>query len=139
MSDREATPQIVAFYGSLRAGCAIPEQPSLAGRLIDLGSCALAGTLYDLGEYPGLVAGEGRVVGELHQLLDPSVIGELDRYEGYDELDPSRSEYVRRVARLIDPALDAWVYYFNGETRDLAPVPSGDWAEHIRFRERGAC
>jgi gamma-glutamylcyclotransferase (GGCT)/AIG2-like uncharacterized protein YtfP len=102
--------------------------------MIDAGRCILAGVLYDLGDYPGLLPGEGRVVGELYELADSAAIAELDLYEDYDELEPLRSEYIRRVVRLIHPAVDAWVYYFNGSTRDRARVTSGDWAEHLRLR-----
>lgn len=105
--------------------------------MIEAGPCVLSGVLFDLGEYPGLLPGDGQVVGELYELADPTLIHELDEYEGYNALMPSQSEYIRRVTRLIDPAVDAWVYYFNGDTRGSARVISGDWAQHLRRRKIG--
>ena len=135
---RQATdPKLIAVYGSLRAGCALPNQPDLAAGLKDLGRCILAGALYDLGDYPGLLPGRGRVIGELYELRDPGVLVVLDEYEEYDRRAPSQSEYVRRLARLIEPAVDAWVYYYNRGVDPRSRVASGDWTEYLRNRPGG--
>jgi gamma-glutamylcyclotransferase (GGCT)/AIG2-like uncharacterized protein YtfP len=83
------------------------------------------------------VPGRGRVVGELYALLDPEVLADLDEYEECYPLAPSSSEYVRRVARLIEPDVDAWVYYYNRPVEGQARVASGDWTEHLRSRPEG--
>jgi gamma-glutamylcyclotransferase (GGCT)/AIG2-like uncharacterized protein YtfP len=107
----------------------------VAAWLIDRGPCTIAGTLYDLGEYPGLVRGDGHVAGELYELTEPAVLAELDRYEEYDPLDEAKSMYVRRAVRLVRPTLDAWVYYFNRVPDTRGRVPGGDWAAYVRDRE----
>jgi gamma-glutamylcyclotransferase (GGCT)/AIG2-like uncharacterized protein YtfP len=126
----------LAVYGSLRRGLGLPDEPDVRASLFDRGPCTIAGILYDLGEYPGLVPGDGRVVGELYELRDPAVLVELDRYEEYDARDRHGSLFVRRAVRLIEPPLlDAWVYWFNGDVGARAPVPAGDWAAYLRARE----
>jgi len=101
---------------------------------VDLGPCVVAGQLWDLGPYPGLVPGEGRVVGELYLVRDPTLLSELDVFEGYDAGDLARSEYVRRAVRLIEPEVEAWVYFFNGPLEGRLVVASGDWAAYLRGR-----
>jgi gamma-glutamylcyclotransferase (GGCT)/AIG2-like uncharacterized protein YtfP len=132
--DQAGGPGHLAVYGSLRAGLALPDQPDAGASLVDRGPCTIAGTLYDLGDYPALVPGAGRVVGELYELRDPAVLAVLDRFEEYDVDDHAASMYVRRAVRLVDPQIEAWVYCFNGETGTRRPVPDGDWAAHVRAR-----
>jgi gamma-glutamylcyclotransferase (GGCT)/AIG2-like uncharacterized protein YtfP len=134
MINLDLIPTAVAVYGSLRTGCSLPNQPDLASRLRPLGRCVIGGLLYDLGDYPGLVPGDGRVVGELYEPRDAAVLELLDLYEQYDPLHPSRSEYVRRAVRLIEPPVDAWVYYFVGDTRGRSRVSCADWLDHLRRR-----
>jgi gamma-glutamylcyclotransferase (GGCT)/AIG2-like uncharacterized protein YtfP len=78
--------------------------------------------------------GHERVVGELYELLDAEVLADLDEYEECYPLAPSRSEYVRRVARLVEPDIDAWVYYYNRSVGGRSRVVSGDWTEHLKSR-----
>jgi gamma-glutamylcyclotransferase (GGCT)/AIG2-like uncharacterized protein YtfP len=122
----------LAVYGSLRAGHALPDTPAaLRPLLLDAGPCVIAGELFDLGSYPGLVAGEGRVVGELFELVDAArALALLDDYEGYRAADPEGSQYLRRRVVLLAPAIEAWVYVFNGTPDAAARIPSGDWALH---------
>ena len=116
----EAT-EYVAVYGSLREGFALPDAPDVGSALLDRGNCRIPGQLYDLGEYPGLVPGEGSVVGDLFEVRDLSVFRLLDRYERYDALHPKDSLYLRRVVRLLQPQVDAWVYLYNRTVEGKAP------------------
>lgn len=124
----------VAVYGSLMKGLAGPDAPDVAESLTFIGPCKIAGSLVDLGDYPGLIRASGPgdvVVGELYQVLDRSVFGELDRFERYDSLDPAGSLYLRRLVRLLDPAVDAWVYVYNRDIENAAKVPKGDWRRFL--------
>lgn len=69
-------------YGTLRSGGGAAGQ--LRGcRLVGPGS--VAGTLYDLGDYPALVlGGDGRVEGEVWR-CPAGVLPRLDEYEGVAE------------------------------------------------------
>lgn len=92
-----AAPRHVFVYGTLRAGGSndiarfspAPER---------IGDGVIAGTLYDLGAYPGAVlGGEGRVQGEIYRIT-PALEAQLDRLE---EVQPDGSgEYVKREVTL---------------------------------------
>lgn len=77
-----------------------------------IGRGTVRGTLYHLGEYPGLVESEGdeRVPGLILALDDDSALARLDRYEGVDE-----GLYVRRLVAIArdDGVVDeAWIYFY---------------------------
>src|SRR5580700_8569997 len=116
MADPSASsaPSVVylAVYGSLRTGHELPDTPpALGALLVDAGPCTIAGALFDLGSYPGLVPGDGRVVGELFEIVDVArALPLLDHYEGYDAADPEGSLYLRQSVLLVEPAIEAWVY-----------------------------
>ena len=81
-----------------------------AARVVGRGT--VRGTLYHLGEYPGLVESDGdaRVPGVILELDDDAALARLDRYEGVDE-----GLYVRRLVAVArdDGAVDeAWIYFY---------------------------
>ncbi len=115
------------MYGTLRRGGGAQSALGLCRALSYLGPCRLRGTLVDLGAFPGLVAGDGSVTGELYEVADRAVLERLDRFEGYDPADPTGSAFVRRLARLLDPPVHAWVWYYNRPTTGRPRVASGDW------------
>ncbi len=117
----------IAVYGTLRRGGGAQDALGLVGALAYRGRCRLRGVLIDLGAYPGLVAGEGTVTGELYEVAVPALLGVLDRFEHYDPTDPAGSLFVRRLSRLLEPPLDAWVWYYNRPAADLPRLASGDW------------
>lgn len=132
-------PQHVAVYGTLMEGLGLDDLPDLGEALVAKGPCTIAGRLHDIGEYPGLVAGEGRVRGELFELREGTeVLKALDRYEQYDPFHRADSLYVRRCVRLLEPAVDAWVYFYAREVNDEPIVPGGDWRSWRDARERPA-
>lgn len=80
------------------------------------------GRLLDLGPYPGLVPGPGRVRGEVYRLEQSELLDRLDRQEGYD------FERRRTVVTLDDGRrARAWVYRYRGPRREARPVAGGDW------------
>jgi gamma-glutamylcyclotransferase (GGCT)/AIG2-like uncharacterized protein YtfP len=93
---------------------------------------AVNGTLVYLGEYPGLLEGDGIVQGELFRLLDPDRLWPvLDQMEG-DEYD--------RVERQVETAqgiVPAQMYALRPEAARLldgAPAPviaSGSWRSFL--------
>ena len=52
-----------------------------AARSTFLGEGSVRGRLVDLGSYPGLIAGAGRVRGEIYRLDGPELLPVLDREE----------------------------------------------------------
>jgi gamma-glutamylcyclotransferase (GGCT)/AIG2-like uncharacterized protein YtfP len=131
MTDLDSTRLPLAVYGSLRAGHGLPEAPEVQHALRARGPCVIRGRLVDLGDYPGLLDGPGLVQGELFEVLDPDVLRTLDAYEEYDPGDPAGSAYLRRAVTLLRPAIDAWVYIYNGDVDGLPVIASGDWAAHV--------
>lgn len=105
----------VLVYGTLRPGTAR--------------KVTVPAKMFDLGAFPGVKLGEGRVVCELVE-VDDDTLQDLDRYEGYYEEAPEHSLYVRR--RFVDDeqGVDAWIYEYNEGPCDRSLVPSGDWLEY---------
>ena len=101
-----------------------------------VGSAWTAGRLVALGEYPGLLDGEGVVHGELYYFDDiDAALTMVDPIEGYNECDPDGSLY-RRVERkvLVDPArsVTAFLYVYNRSVDSAPLVPDGDWHQFAR-------
>lgn len=94
----------LAAYGTLKQGSGQQQDLGVAHMLRFIGPCTLPGRLINLGDYPALVTGEGRVEAELFQVLNPAVWSILDDYEG--------DEYTRRQVRLLDPPGQAWTYLY---------------------------
>jgi gamma-glutamylcyclotransferase (GGCT)/AIG2-like uncharacterized protein YtfP len=130
------TPEYVAVYGTLRQEHGLPDRPDAGSALRDRGECKIRGDLYDLGEYPGLYPGSGTVVGELFEVTDVNVFRDLDEYEKYDANDRDGSLYIRRSVRLVEPVVDAWVYFYNEEVSEQQRIDSGDWAAHSQSTSR---
>ncbi len=105
-----------AVYGLLRAGESGFAQFGLEEAFAPLGPCTLRGQLYDLGAYPGLVEGQGQVIGEIFEVRDPSVMPRVDAFEDYWPEDPARS-----------PDRDAWVYVWVLGVEGARLIESGDW------------
>ncbi len=117
----------IAVYGLLRRGESGFERFGLAGAFEPLGPCVIPGQLYDLGAYPGLVIGEGEVIGELFEVRDPGVMPALDAFEDYWPGEPDRSRYERVEVSLIEPDRRAWVYVWRLSLNRARRIESGDW------------
>jgi len=125
----------VAFYGSLMSGFETMRSLGLEAMLRHEGPCICAGDLYDLGDYPGLRSGAGRVAGELYEVLDIKVFERLDEFEGFDAERPRESLYLREYARLLEPTdSEAWIYIYNHIPARDCRIPSGNWREHLVMR-----
>jgi gamma-glutamylcyclotransferase (GGCT)/AIG2-like uncharacterized protein YtfP len=107
-------------YGTLMRGYAL--HPVLAPGARAIGEATAGGRLLDLGRYPGLVEGPGRVHGEVYRLDDPELLAVLDREEGYN--------FVRRRAlvTLADGRrVRAWVYCYRGPRERATPIVDGNY------------
>lgn len=130
--------ELVVLYGSLMSDVDPEERPDeLATLLRKIGGATVRGELFDLGEYPGLKSGEGRVEGELYEVLDHRAFQVLDGVERYDATDPDRSLYIRRLVRLVEPPRDAWVYVYNDSVDETAKLEVSSWKEHLAESTEG--
>lgn len=96
-----------------------------------VGEASIAGTLYDLGAYPGIVlGGAGRVKGEIYR-IEAAVEAALDLLEEVAEDDSG--EYIKREVRIALDAqwLDCLVYEIHPSRFAGHPViGDGDWIAH---------
>ena len=125
---------LIFIYGSLRRGCA----RSMAMRFPSakfIGEAEARGSLYDLGEYPGLVLSESDspVVGEVYE-VDDETLKQLDEFE-------ASSNYLRKQAAVSLGAdkTECWTYepdpaFYSFHTQ----ISSGDWLEYSRLKQPNA-
>jgi gamma-glutamylcyclotransferase (GGCT)/AIG2-like uncharacterized protein YtfP len=121
-------------YGTLRRDSGHPMAQFLSRQGRFLGPARVAGRLYDLGRYPGLVgaaAPDDWVFGDLYELTEGAqTLAALDRYEDYDPADPSSSLFERCLvkARLAaGEVLTAWAYQFRRPVSEEKRIHSGDY------------
>ncbi|HEX7871343.1 MAG TPA: gamma-glutamylcyclotransferase family protein [Sphingobium sp.] len=131
MEDASALPIFV--YGTLRPGDVGFTEAGLEGRVEIVGPACVHGTLYDLGEYPGIVLdGIGLVHGELLLPRDNGVLPLLDDYELYNPSDPASSEYVRVCVKTVDSGVSTWIYIYNFPLSNVPTIGGGDWMRRSR-------
>lgn len=94
-----------------------------------LGNAFTTGVLLNLGDYPGLIVGMGRVSGGAYTLHDPAAtLGWLDAYEGLTG--SQNDEYARREIETTlagGRVLTAWTYVFIGNSQGLCKIETGRW------------
>lgn len=124
---------LLFVYGTLMSHTGTAKAQQLMAEADSLGPATIAGTLYRIDWYPGLVEGEGRVHGEVFRLRSAAAsLVWLDAYEGIvpgDERE-NRNEYVRvrRPVTLADGrTLEAWVYLYVRDVGTSSPVADGRW------------
>jgi gamma-glutamylcyclotransferase (GGCT)/AIG2-like uncharacterized protein YtfP len=122
--------ELLVAYGSLLTGEGGAVEEEIRSKMTSKGPCVLTGQLYSRGEFPALTPGSGRAEGELFQIEDSSLFRQLDELEGYDAAERDSSLYRRRCVRLVEPEVDAWVYYWNGAVDDLPRIDRGSWRPH---------
>lgn len=128
----------VFVYGTLRRGQAnditrLRPTPRL------LGPASVAGALYDLGAYPGLVlGGTGQVRGEVY-VIAPALEIRLDAIEAMPvpPADPRSGEYRRRRIDVVvgQARVRCLVYELQpARAAGCARIDSGDWCRHVADR-----
>jgi gamma-glutamylcyclotransferase (GGCT)/AIG2-like uncharacterized protein YtfP len=125
---------LLALYGTLMSPFGALDELGARGDLRLIGPCEISGRLFDVGEWPSLVAGEGVAHGELFEVLAASVFERLDPFEDHDPRDHSASRYIRARVRLLRPDAEAWVYIANTSLSDAVHIPSGSWHEWLAAR-----
>jgi len=115
-------------YGTLLPEHAPTEIASVVEQLRKVGSGAVRGRLYDLGEYPGAVldpSSSKKISGAVFQLPDdPAVLAKLDAYEGFQPRTRRSSLFVRTLCPVTmrnGRRLRCWIYVYNRKPT-AAPV-----------------
>ncbi|MGA1343436.1 MAG: gamma-glutamylcyclotransferase family protein [Hyphomonas sp.] len=124
--------ELFVFYGLLKQGAA--GQPAGLG-LAEAGAfgapCRFLGRMFDLGGFPGVVAGDQLCHGVRWQVRDAGIVAAMDAFEGVTE-DPASSVYLRVRTLVRDDAgaptgETAWIYWYNRSVDALTPVADGNW------------
>jgi len=123
----------VFVYGTLMQGEV--RHPTLEEGSIGEGQPASArGTLLNLGDYPGMIAGdEGEIHGEVYQIdqVYPT-LQTLDSIEGFYGYDSNHSLFTRTIVQ-IDTEHGpewAWTYVYNKEDgKKYQTISSGNWRD----------
>jgi gamma-glutamylcyclotransferase (GGCT)/AIG2-like uncharacterized protein YtfP len=100
----------------------------LASGAAFVGAATARGALVDLGRYPGLVEGRGRVRGEVYRLHASELLATLDREEGYNFV-RSRATVTLASGRRAR----AWIYRYRGPRERAVLISHGDY-RRIRWR-----
>jgi gamma-glutamylcyclotransferase (GGCT)/AIG2-like uncharacterized protein YtfP len=88
--------------------------------------------LYNLGWFPGIVPGPGKVIGELHEYKNPDIVQRaMDRIEGYTG-DPANSLFVRKLVTVTvnetGEKVTCNAYVFNRDPSGNAKkIDNGVW------------
>lgn len=123
---------LVAVYGSLMKGLhnhRYLEDSKLKGSFVT----EPIYTLIDLGSYPGLYEnGTTSINMEVYE-VDEHTLADIDGLEGYLEDNEELSMYIRKT--ISTPFGKAFGYIYNDFIEENEPITSGDWKEHITFKQ----
>jgi len=137
--------QYLFVYGTLRESAGHSMHAVLARSAAFAGRATVRGTLYSLGEYPGLVPsqdGTELVQGEVYEIEEAAVertLAIFDDYEGLGPGDPLPHQYRRElVTTVLDDGrkVSAWAYILNRPLEGLRRIDSGDFVEWRRLRHQ---
>ncbi len=123
--------EALALYGSLMRGLGGMESAGVRSGIRYVGPCIIEGILFDLGSYPGVLPGVGRVRGELYHVDDVWIWDRLDAFEGFDSEDEKGSLFLRRRVRLLEPGQEASIYFYNRDVAGRVAIGTGDWRAHL--------
>lgn len=131
---RASTPPRLFIYGTLLPGLAL--HGAMQGARC-IGEATVPGRLFDLGPYPALVPGPGRVWGLLYAVSEEQ-LAQLDALEEYDPTNPAGSLYLRqRLSAALThgrSVCEAFVYVYNRAVDAATPIAHGDYRRHLRER-----
>ncbi len=125
-------------YGTLRRAAGHPAHRLLADRAEIIGHGFVRGRLYHAGDFPALVPDpQGvAVAGEVYRVFGPpSVLFQLDQYEGFDPASPDTSDFRRDFVEVVmndGRTVTAWAYFYQRPVFELQPIPHGDFARFLR-------
>jgi len=123
--------QLLFIYGTLMPGLRL-EAEMQGARFV--GAAQVHGRLFDLGRYPGFLAGEGLVTGEVYE-VDAAHLARLDVVEDMVPGDRAASQYWREAVTVVAGPLQGQAvqtYVYNRPVEGCTPIPHGDYRRYIR-------
>ena len=132
-------PDYLFFYGTLRKEFGLQLSKDIGQDIIYIGSAAIKGELYDIGEYPAALPTNyenAKITGEIYEVNHPrKVFKLLDDYEGYDRKHIESSEYYRKKEMLeLDNGnkIKAWVYWYNFPVNNKIRINQSDYLQYLK-------
>ena len=119
----------VIFYGTL---CEIDVRKALKinDSLQFVSICSVRGSLYNLGDYPGLKLNSNlKITAQLYLIKNPSCIHILDDYEEYNPNNLKDSLYIRKTIELPEFNCLSWIYEYNQIVSPKQLIVSGNWGK----------
>jgi gamma-glutamylcyclotransferase (GGCT)/AIG2-like uncharacterized protein YtfP len=122
----------IFVYGTLMRGGSHGELLSRRDLRL-LGPARCQGSLFDLGDYPGLLPGaRSWVAGELYRCeAVQHILGVLDALE----MESPLKRKVIEVSWANGPT-EAWAYVLTGPLQGAEPIRGGSYRAHLRRRRR---
>ena len=105
--------EFLAVYGTLRRRSIANKLPMAVARLQFFSRGLVRSRLFWQRTYPALIQDRGIAQVELFRIVDPSVLCDLDRYEGFEPTNLRASLFIRNQIQLLNPRVRAWVYFLN--------------------------
>lgn len=90
------------------------------------------GDLFNVGAFPALVIGEGRVKGELFRIQEEDYERTMQRFDGIEGYGGRKEGdlYTRTLMNIPEVGL-AWVYTWNGTVEGMDKIEDGDWYNYV--------
>ena len=123
--------QLLFIYGTLMPGLRLEAQMQGA-RFV--GAAQVPGRLVDVGRYPGFLAGDGLVTGEVYE-VDAAHLDRLDGVEDMVPGDRAASQYWREEVTVASGPLkgqSVQTYVYNRPVDGCTPIEHGDYRRYIR-------
>ena len=120
-----ATMNLLFVYGTLKSSFDTPMAIKLRENAEFICDGYVYGELYDLGEYPGLIVPKSekrtKVFGEVYRVTNPSLMQELDEYEGVPFY------YDRRLIQVHgdQKSMVAWGYIYKKQLQNSTFIQDG--------------
>jgi gamma-glutamylcyclotransferase (GGCT)/AIG2-like uncharacterized protein YtfP len=88
------------------------------------------------GRFPRSRPAAATCSGSSNEISDPGLFEELDRFEAFDRVREAEPDFVRCLIPLIEPEVEAWVYFYDRHPGGSPRIESGDWRGHLADRMR---
>ena len=115
----------VFVYGSLMKGMTRHREMENGSNFYCKGS--VKGHLYEMGDYPGMIPGDGVILGEVYKADDMfQMIQRLDWIEGTGGENPLFTRSIQEV-ETDEGAIWAYVYHYGQSLDPFEQIKSGNW------------
>lgn len=121
---------VLFIYGTLMPGLRL--EAEMRGARF-MGAAQVPGRLVDVGCYPGLLHGEGLVIGEVYA-VDDAHLARLDAVEEMVPGDRAASQYWRETVTVLSGPLQGQsvqTYVYNGPVDGCTRIEHGDYRRYI--------